>query len=292
MAQAVYDEHPLQMYLNGESALHLQRIWRVLKVTVELGEASKLMPGGSADFLPQDDEFDALSDEHTAVPREPSWILDIFEVSFNCTRGLLHRLGRLATVLFVMVDPIWSGKLNVLQILSNLFTTRFSQQPSPFIERFKYDVISSSLLSSSLSASRRPSSPCIPGQLRSKSRSRSLDYNQPPLPQDANIKTNQYSDVTTRYNHGLLVLAVAAFGAGFYLLSALVFGAAYIQATSEGTQRHDMAPVSIQSAVLAQTGLSRQTKTMQSLEELISASDVWDSVIHDAIHQLENEERR
>ncbi|KAF7416013.1 hypothetical protein PC9H_006800 [Pleurotus ostreatus] len=219
MAQAVYDEHPLQMYLN------------------ELGEASKLMPGGSADFLPQDDEFDALSDEHTAVPREPSWILDIFE------------------------------------ILSNLFTTRFSQQPSPFIERFKYDVISSSLLSSSLSASRRPSSPCIPGQLRSKSRSRSLDYNQPPLPQDANIKTNQYSDVTTRYNHGLLVLAVAAFGAGFYLLSALVFGAAYIQATSEGTQRHDMAP------------------TMQSLEELISASDVWDSVIHDAIHQLENEER-
>ncbi|KAL4257340.1 Myosin-binding domain-containing protein [Pleurotus pulmonarius] len=198
MAQAVYDEHPLQKYLN------------------ELGEASKLMPGGSTDFLAHDDEFDALNDEHTAALREPSWILDVFE------------------------------------ILSNLFTTRFSQQPSPFIERFKYDVISSSLLSSSLSASRRPSSPCIPGQLRSKSRSRSLDYNQPPPLQDANNKTNQHPDVTTHYNHGLLGLAVAAF---------------------EGTQRHDMAP------------------TMQSLEELISASDIWDSVVHDAIHQLENEER-
>ncbi|KAJ8517492.1 hypothetical protein ONZ45_g5358 [Pleurotus djamor] len=226
MAQAVYEEHPLEKYLN------------------ELGEGAMTMPGGSTSFLPEEDELNALYDVD-GIRQEPSWLLDVFE------------------------------------ILSNLFgTSRFSQQPNPFVERFKYDVISSSLLSSSLSAahgSRRPLSPAIPGHLRHRSRTPSRESNTAPrkdVPWPSNNSNSPIMEALSRQSSSVLAVAALAFGSGYYVIALIVVAAmTWIQMNIDGTVKPDMTP------------------TVQSLENLISASNIWDSVVHDAISLLETEER-
>ncbi|KAF7317862.1 hypothetical protein MKEN_00874100 [Mycena kentingensis (nom. inval.)] len=139
--------------------------------------------------------------------------------------------------------------------LVNLLQTAFPhpKQSQIFAERFKYDVISSSLLESSLPASRRAASPAPPGKLK-------LDA--PPSP---------------HVDYSLLSLAfffsAISFATGTYVLAALfLLGAAIHLYTHSDNAKPDM------------------TSTMAALTELTSANDLWDSVVQDTVTLLEKEE--
>ncbi|PBK99957.1 hypothetical protein ARMGADRAFT_1059950 [Armillaria gallica] len=216
MAQAVFDEHPLERYLR------------------DVGEAPDLMPGGSPDFIGHDDFEDASytePDDRESEPKNellPNW----------CTR----------------VQSIFS---------------RFTSTSRPFVERFKYDIISSSLLSTSLSNSRpaRPTSGSIPGGTL-HSRTSSVDHSSPPSSAPTPPSPEYWLPSVA------LVMVVIFFSAGHYFLALLpagvMFLTVYIQ-TSDG--KGDVSPV------------------MDALNDLISANDAWNSVVHEVLALVEKDEK-
>lgn len=149
-----------------------------------------------------------------------------------------------------------------MQILTSILggVTDFSEHRSPFVERFKYDVISSSLLSSTISVPHaggsRSVSPIIPGRLtRSNSRTHSDDDNR---------SLDVSPDVQGLDRHASNTLAIAGtedwtimsafavvaviFNMGYYLISVLSLGGAmyYLyQHKSDKLSKPDMNPVSV-----------------------------------------------
>ncbi|KAK7445121.1 hypothetical protein VKT23_014989 [Stygiomarasmius scandens] len=233
MAQPVFDEHPLEQYLR------------------DAGETSEPMPGGSAEFTVQEEEWET-SDNGDYAEACPAFLKPILDV--------------------------------IMTLLSMNSSTAF-------VERFKYAVISSSLLSSSLAPPKqlgthrnlREHSPHPPGKLPSSnqhSRESSLASSassSSPQHQHEPVHSLLFSSEQP-YQLFFLALAFVTvfFGAGYYFLSMSLFAASafllYIY-NMDLASRHDMTP------------------SLDTLNELISAGDVWDSVVHEAITILEKEEQ-
>ncbi|KAJ7156876.1 hypothetical protein C8R43DRAFT_997496 [Mycena crocata] len=202
MAQALFDDHPLEQYLRAA------------------GEPPELMPGSSPEFVEDPDVFETELDEE-----EPEWRPDVL--------------------------------VRMVEIFQSLFPG--PTQSTPFAERFKYDVISSSLLESALPvphSNRRSASPSLPGKLK-------LDA--PPNPPHELVDYWLLSLI--------LVIAAFFFATGYYpfTLAAMAWATIYLYNHSDNS-KPDM------------------SSTMGALEELIAANAMWHSVVQDTITLLEKEE--
>ncbi|KAJ7780323.1 hypothetical protein DFH07DRAFT_1055933 [Mycena maculata] len=183
------------------------------------GELPEVMPGSIPEFLQDTDEFERELEE------EPEW----------------------RPVLLV----------RMVEMLQSLFPP--PPQSSQFAERFKYDVISSSLLSSSLPvphSHRRSGSPSLPGKL-------TLDA--PP--------NHSHEPMDYWLLSSIFVVAAVFLGTGLYFFAIASIGAATIYVyTHSDNSKPDM------------------TSTMGALNELITANALWDSVVQDTVNLLEKEE--
>lgn len=220
MAQPVYSEHPLEAYLRRQrlpSLAHGIRTHTALKCLAGSGEGVEPMPGSAADFEPEEVEDE---EDDAALPDSgwlPPAVQQIFEV-----RGQFS----------LTTNSCYSHVLQVLQ--TSLSSRKTVNQRRELAERFKYDVISSSLLTTSLATplphSRRPASPDIPGRLRSHSRNPSLaqshPWHPPPKPQ-VTLPDMGFSNEQTQH-WALVFTCAASFAAAlrFYLLSALLLAIA------------------------------------------------------------------
>ncbi|KAK7685830.1 hypothetical protein QCA50_011176 [Cerrena zonata] len=165
------------------------------------------------------------------------------------------------------------------QVLNTLVSSSaFCSQENAFSERFKYDVISSSLLSNSIaaappSATRRTFTPDIPGRL---SEDEGSDHSRSSSITD-NGKPNAASELNTSWPWGVASIAILAISVEYYFL-ALFLGcvafyliyAARFQASRENTMN----------------------QTVDALNELISAGNVWDSAVNEAMSIVESDESR
>ncbi|KAA1470293.1 hypothetical protein DENSPDRAFT_682047 [Dentipellis sp. KUC8613] len=162
-----------------------------------------------------------------------------------------------------------------LELLLNMLSIPKLATPNrEFAERFKYDVISSSLLSSSLStpvsAKRRSFSPDIRGSLST------LDDLKPKPGADAERPTLTISpEAESNWFAALLLLAVISLAFGF-VLPTILFGTTsyYLRTRPSEAQQSDVSEA-----------------TLQSLQELVSAANIWDSAVNEAISLIEKEER-
>ncbi|KAF8659885.1 hypothetical protein AX16_001769 [Volvariella volvacea WC 439] len=156
-------------------------------------------------------------------------------------------------------------------------TVQPSRVPKSFIERFKYDVISSSLLAPNLAVpqSRRSSwSASIPGKLKGHRRgsiSSSESSQSPPSPPVASH--GQYWIPSLA-----LMIVVALFGSGHHLMAALSIAGSLVMIRrldyTNDACKMDVSPC------------------LDSLGQLIHASDVWESVVQEALAHLEKDEKR
>ncbi|GAW07170.1 hypothetical protein LENED_009144 [Lentinula edodes] len=197
----------------------------------EAGEAPELMPGGVAEFLPQpEDRTDNFPFEDVTNHETcPNFLKD------------------LAQTIRAMI---------------------FTESSSAFVERFKYSVISSPLLSPSLLQPHIARLPRLPGHHSRDSSLGSSEISHRPihsLPQD-----HQY------YTFFLaLALVTVLFGAGYYFASLVLFGIStlllYI-CNPESSSKYDMTPY------------------LDTLNDLIAAGNVWDSAVQEAMTTLEKNE--
>ncbi|KAI0058963.1 hypothetical protein BV25DRAFT_1901849 [Artomyces pyxidatus] len=222
MAQALFDDHPLQAYLK------------------QSGDGIEPMPGAIDDSTIDDDvslEEDAWTDQYAWqwLPLPLAHLLEL-------TRAALS-------------------------------STHPSEQE--FTERFKYDVISSSLLSSSISApqsARRRSFP-LPG-----------DAGDHPEP-DPGTHVNKTDNPTALSPHQqetlpalspiLFALTLVSLFSGYVLLS-VFFGTTLYYFHSHGTDAGRTTDTTI--------------PTLNALHELIEAGNLWESAVSEAITTLEHEE--
>ncbi|KAI0630645.1 hypothetical protein C8Q77DRAFT_1134419 [Trametes polyzona] len=218
----------------------------------QTGEFAEPMPGGSPDFLfGQEDPLDINEDStHTDV-QLPRFLVEAVQV-----------------------------------VIDLLNSSTSASSGDNFAERFKYDVISSSLLASSLAApatnvARRSLSPELPGQLDD-----SDGGGQPkPPPTDAKAKGSNVTNAEDAEETNVLgpewpyflgSLAALAMAANHVFLAILlVSAAAYVRyVVNADSEKSDTTQ-----------------QTLDSLNELISAGNVWDSAVNEAMMLIENEER-
>ncbi|KAF9257586.1 hypothetical protein L218DRAFT_981968 [Marasmius fiardii PR-910] len=171
-------------------------------------------------------------DEH---PLE-QYLKDVGETSSMMPGGLEDdQEGTLEKLLHGFLEPVISAFA--------------SQSFNAFVERFKYNVISSSLLSSTLTTS------------HGHSRSSSIETNQQ---QHSHSLTSQYSTFSLA-----IALLIILIGTGYYL-SSLSLGAFLLYIfTTDVT-----------------------TPSLDTLDDLISAGNVWDSVVQEVMTTLEQDEKR
>ncbi|KAH9479252.1 hypothetical protein JR316_0007840 [Psilocybe cubensis] len=166
--------------------------------------------------------------------------------------------------------------LELLQATLN--SAQLPKSSNSFVEKFKYNVISSTLLAPSLPAShgRRSSRNfSIPGKLH-HSATPSEDFDRPISPSlsppPINSQDLSYGPITVAV--GLFSIAMSIGYSFLALIFAMValFLLYHLTHTAE-TPKHDM------------------TLSFNSLDELVAANDVWESVVQDAVAFLEKEER-
>lgn len=81
MAQPLFDQHPLDQYFRGTFLNPTRRPRRKLTLhTTDAGETAEPMPGGSPDFVFEDDSLDLGSPSDTDMPLPP-FLLDLIQVS-------------------------------------------------------------------------------------------------------------------------------------------------------------------------------------------------------------------
>ncbi|KAI0690876.1 hypothetical protein C8T65DRAFT_671113 [Cerioporus squamosus] len=166
-----------------------------------------------------------------------------------------------------------------IQIVNELLqSSSCSSQENSFAERFKYDVISSSLLSSSLaaptSAVRRTFTPDIPGKLDDGSTEGEPSF--AGSNSDARFPDPVSNPFGSQLPVALVSLAVVLLSIGYFFLAMIpLFAAIYV--------RYVVQPDAEKA--------TSTTQTLEALNELISAGNVWDSAINEAIMLIENEER-
>ncbi|KAK1224280.1 hypothetical protein PQX77_012819 [Marasmius sp. AFHP31] len=175
----------------------------------------------------------------------------------------------------------------VEEFLESMRTAFSSQSFSAFTEKFKYNVISSSLLSSSLTtttttshASRPTPDHIIPGNLSSRGHSRSSSASTSASTETNNQEQQQHLKPT----HSLisssqyLIFSVATalltilFGAGYYC-SSVSIGAVLLYIFKNSSASTFMTP------------------TLDTLNDLIVAGNVWDSVVQEVMIKLEKDEK-
>ncbi|KAG6336001.1 hypothetical protein ID866_3096 [Astraeus odoratus] len=201
------------------------------------GEASEpIMPGGIAEFA-----------------------LQLFPTVPNSPPKYSERVEKLCYLI-----------LGLSEFVASLFSSdRTSKRTQAFAERFKYGVISSTLLSPAFPSTplrathRRSISPSIPGKLSGNhSRSESLAESVVTVATDTLSLTIPPEPETPLWPATLsFTVSIAALSARFYFLLDL-------------RSKHDV-----------------MTPSLEALQNLISAGRVWDSVINDAFNLLESEER-
>ncbi|KAI0940824.1 hypothetical protein AcV7_003100 [Taiwanofungus camphoratus] len=207
------------------------------------GESNQVMPGGVTDFT-----------EDQASTSGTSW-----------ARTYMDRLTSFLTKAY---------QLACFRLVSR------SSPENTFAERFKYDVISSSLLSVSIAAppcaTRRTFYPELPGRPDDES-------NQPVPPGSIANSNRDLSCTQTAFAFtGLqwpifwVSLTVIALAAEYYFLSIFLLGGAVSNWHALKTNREKA---------------SATTSTLHALSELISAGNIWDSAVTTAITIIEREER-
>ncbi|KAG6894256.1 hypothetical protein C0993_011961, partial [Termitomyces sp. T159_Od127] len=222
MAQALFDEHPLEQYLRNA------------------GETQNTIPGGTVEL---ESEFD------------PWWATDFEdgeEDSFEWRSPLMTKITEI-----------------ILAVISVLNIPNLSSQSSPFIERFKYDVISSTLLAVSLPSAYARTSQSLLSELPGH-----LNHSQ---------TSKVYPDISTSlpavlHDSSYLIpsFVLVAFGfflfAGYNVLALATLGiTVYIFNASE-TLKQDMSP------------------SMESLNELILSNNEWEKVVQAALDIVDSDE--
>ncbi|KAJ7777378.1 hypothetical protein B0H16DRAFT_955958 [Mycena metata] len=184
------------------------------------GEPPEIMPGSAPEFVEDHDELETELEEEAEEWRP----------------ALL----------------VW-----IVESLQSLFSS--PPESSQFAERFKYDVISSSLLSTTLPvphSHRRSMSPSLPGKLK-------LD-----APPDPPHEAVDYGLLSV-----LFVIAAVFLAMGFYFFTVVSIGGATIYLYNHSdNSKPDM------------------VCTIEALNELITANAMWDSVVQDTVTVLEKEE--
>ncbi|KAJ3784917.1 hypothetical protein GGU11DRAFT_800136 [Lentinula aff. detonsa] len=143
-----------------------------------------------------------------------------------------------------------------------------NQSSSAFVERFKYSVISSPLLSPSLLQPHNHRPPRLPGHHSRDSSPTPSDFSQQPthsLPQDPQYYTFFLA----------LALVTVLLGAGYYFTSLALFGISVALLhiwNFESSSKYDMTPY------------------LGALNDLIAAGNVWDSAVQEAMTTLEKNE--
>ncbi|KAG2011974.1 hypothetical protein CC2G_012031 [Coprinopsis cinerea AmutBmut pab1-1] len=236
MAQAVFEEGPLEQYLRDAGEVH------------EL-----LMPGISQSIIEDIDihrhlyAFDSLH-ETGEGEEEMEWRPHCLIVGLNLLETFLS-------------------------------STRPTHAPNPFVERFKYTIISSSLLSTSLSSSHQPATRSsigsIPGNLKDDSLSippSSPSSSTTPHPNSSNHQPPpHYAYFSLAALAAALLLSFERRWLATLSLGGLSFLAYNLLATSE-TPSYDFTP------------------TINALDDLVEANRIWESTVQDSIQTLEKEE--
>ncbi|KAF5362185.1 hypothetical protein D9756_002172 [Leucocoprinus leucothites] len=246
MAQAVFDEHPLEQYLR------------------EVGEGLEIMPGSTA----------ALTQELEPFPL--SSLIEPEDTFADNSSG----------------DSEWEWRpqflIYLLQSIETLVATAQLTKPTnPLVEQFKYNVISSSLLSPDLPT------PHALGQARhSLAQHHSIPGNLPHSRTSSELsQVHQHPGVPTSYpsdsaaneaQFGLLsalvVLFAALLNAGLTRLAILTLwtglaGIYYLRVQCHATRLLDLTPC------------------LETLDELISVNTDWETIIQEVIAILEKDER-
>ncbi|KAJ4000354.1 hypothetical protein F5050DRAFT_1731824 [Lentinula boryana] len=197
----------------------------------EIGETPESMPGGAAEFMPESEE-------------------GLDDTSFE--NGSNHQFCP-----------------NVLKDIAQTIRSVISNQSSSaFVERFKYSVISSPLLSPSLLQPYNHRPPRLPGHHSRDSSPNPSDFSQQPthsLPQDPQYYTFFLA----------LALVTVLFGAGYYFTSLALSGISVALLhiwNFESFSKYDMTPY------------------LGALNDLIAAGNVWDSAVQEAMTTLEKNE--
>ncbi|KAI0640721.1 hypothetical protein C8Q79DRAFT_994564 [Trametes meyenii] len=220
----------------------------------QTGEFAEPMPGSSADFSSAQDPIMLDDDDDGAIAHTELQLPQFVVQAVQLIHGLLQSSSATA-----------SG--------------------NAFAEHFKYDVISSSLLASSLAAPvssvRRAFSPEIPGKLDDKGGGgqdgvTSKDPETDDMPSHVDTTTSSPNSLEPQLSYVFLSLAVLALSTNHNFL-------AIILASTAAYVRH---------VVNTDSEKSDTTKqTIESLNELISAGNVWDSAVNEAMMLIESEER-
>ncbi|KAG6909789.1 hypothetical protein DXG01_015282 [Tephrocybe rancida] len=228
MAQALFDDHPLEQYLRNA------------------GEFWDPIPGSTMELQSELD---------------PWWGTDLTlgegedEDGVECQFPFIIRAAEVVSAVITAMD-----------------IPNFLSPSSPFVERFKYDVVSSTLLSVSLPPiyirTPRTPLPTFPGQL-SHSRTSSISTNQntsTPLP----IASSDSSYL-------IPTLALLAFAVFFQaqntFLTFVSLGITVYTFNASEAPKHDTSP------------------SLESLNELIASSNEWETVVQAAISFLDNDEQ-
>ncbi|KAJ8096396.1 hypothetical protein PM082_011558 [Marasmius tenuissimus] len=210
----------------------------------EAGETSGLMPGGTPELMGTLEEEEDISLE------------DLEEI---------EKVERLLE-----------------EFLESIRTAFSSQSFSAFTEKFKYNVISSSLLSSSLTTTHtsRHTPDHIPGNLSTESRghSRSSSVTSTETNQQQHQQQHLKSSHSLVSESQYLIFSVATalltvlFGAGYYC-SSVSIGAILLYIFKNSSSSTFMTP------------------TLDTLNDLIVAGNVWDSVVQEVMTKLEKDEK-
>ncbi|KAI0737361.1 hypothetical protein C8Q80DRAFT_1213914 [Daedaleopsis nitida] len=214
------------------------------------GEVAEPMPGGAPDFVVENDDF--FEHDYSSPPHDtqlPEFILSAIQIA----RDLLQ-------------------------------SSTCTSHENSFEERFKYDVISSSLLSSSLAAAptstvRRSITPELPGK---------LDDGGGTVTDEDSSTTGariggRFPDHSSNPNTLEFQVPVALFSVAVVVLS---------------TGYTFLAMIPLFAAIYARYVLyadmeknDSTAQTLDTLNELISAGNVWDSAVNEAMLLIESEER-
>lgn len=181
------------------------------------------------------------------------------------------------------VEKICFSIFGTLQFISSLFTSdRVSKRTLAFAERFKYGVISSSLLSPGFASTpvphphRRSFSPHIPGRL-SSNHSRSTSGADSIATSQISLTIPPESEPHVWPVTLSITLSVAALSARFYALFVLLLVSTLYYMHVHRSELHSKPDII--------------TPSLEALQKLIIAGKVWDAVVQDTLDTLENEER-
>ncbi|KAG7094384.1 hypothetical protein E1B28_007984 [Marasmius oreades] len=189
--------------------------------------------------------------------------------------GLEELLGTFEDELEISLEEVETVEKLLYDSFESVTSAFASQSFSAFVERFKYNVISSSLLSTTLTTPYTPraTSHGIPGNLHTHGHSRSSSTETNQQTQDTQPSHSLISDSHYFIFSLAISLLIILFGAGYYL-SSLSLGAflLYISTTD--------------------TTSTVTTPSLDTLNDLISAGNVWDSVVQEVMTTLEQDEKR